>query len=58
MLNSKNYFYNKKFFLRKLKLSDINQNYLDWFKNKNNTKFILNSNFKNLEELKIYYKEH
>ena len=56
MTDSKTYFNNKKFFIRNLKETDINKNYLNWFKNIKNKKFIVNSNFENLKELKIYYK--
>lgn len=57
MLNKKFYFDDKKYFIRKLKNQNINKNYLNWFKNKkNSTKFIVNSDFKNLNELKKYYK--
>ena len=55
MFDSKNYFDNRKFFIKNLKYKDINKNYLDWFKNKNNTKFIINSNFESLVDLKNYY---
>ncbi len=52
----KTYFDEGKFFIRNLKKSDINNNYLNWFKDKNNTKFIVESNFKDLKDLKKYYK--
>ena len=56
MSNKIIYFHEGNFFIRYLKKSDINNNYLNWFKNKNNTKFIVNSNFKELKDLKKYYK--
>ena len=43
--------------IRKLKFSDINENYLSWFKDKNNTKFIKVSSIKGLKDLKEYYKK-
>lgn len=56
LFDNKNYFNEGNFFIRNLKERDINKNYLNWFKNKNNKKFILNSNFEKLKDLKIYYK--
>ncbi len=57
MFSNRIYFNDKKYFIRALKEKDINQNYLKWFANKNNTKFIVNSNFTNLKDLKKYYKK-
>ena len=51
------YFNNKNYYIRKLKFSDINENYLSWFKDKNNTKFIKVSSIKGLKDLKEYYKK-
>ena len=56
MSYKKIYFDKGKFFIRILKEKDINKNYLNWFKNKNNTKFIVNSSFNDLSDLKEYYK--
>ena len=55
IFNDKIYFDEKKFFIRSLKNSDINKNYFNWFKNENNTRFIVNSSFKNIKDLKDYY---
>ena len=52
MFSNRIYFNDKKYFIRALKEKDINQNYLKWFANKNNIKFIVNSNFTNLKDLK------
>ena len=57
MFSDRIYFNDKKYFIRALKEKDINQNYLKWFANKNNTKFIVNSNFTNLKDLKKYFKK-
>ena len=56
IFDSKNYFNNRNFFIRHLKETDINKNYLNWFKDKDNKNFIINSNFESLKDLKIYYK--
>tara|TARA_B110000027_G_scaffold39742_1_gene43870 strand:+ start:321 stop:1694 length:1374 start_codon:yes stop_codon:yes gene_type:complete len=53
--NNKIYFDDKNFFIRSLKNTDINNNYLNWFKKKNNTKYIVHSSFKELKDLKAYY---
>ena len=56
IFDDKSYFNDGNFFIRSLKEKDININYLNWFKNKDNKKFIVNSNFESLEDLKIYYR--
>ena len=40
------------FILENFKISDVNLKYLKWLKNKNVNKFITNSNFNNLKDLK------
>lgn len=42
----------KRFCVRKLKLFDVNLNYLQWFKEKEIQNFIGKTNYKNISELK------
>ena len=44
------------FILENFKISDVNLKYLKWLKNKNVNKFITNSNFNNLKDLKKFIK--
>mgnify|MGYP003949828479 FL=1 len=46
----------KRFCVRKLKLFDVNLNYLQWFKEKEIQNFIGKTNYKNISELKNYFK--
>lgn len=46
----------KRFCVRKLKLFDVNLNYMQWFKEKKIQNFIGKTNYKNISELKDYFK--
>ena len=46
------------FILENFKISDVNLKYLKWLKNKNVNKFITNSNFNNLKDLKKFIKSN
>lgn len=43
------------YYLDILKLKDINQNYLNWFHKEENTRYLKNSIYKNINSLKNYY---
>ena len=42
--------------LKKFKISDVNKGYFDWLKDKENSKYLTNYQFKNVLELKISFK--
>ena len=48
---------NKKLILKKLILKNINNNYLSWLRDPSLKKNLVNIHFKNVDELKKYYKK-
>ena len=44
----------KNYLLDNFKISDVKTNYLLWLKDKQINKYLTNSNFKNIKELKKY----
>ena len=50
-------FINNHLILKKLTLKNINENYLSWLKDTSLSKNLVNVNFKNIDQLRQYYKK-